>query len=248
MKTLKEGIVLKSTGSRYIVTDTEGNTFHCVIKGKFRIDGYKTTNPVAVGDHVFFRESQGSSEYLITKIRERKNYIIRKSSNLSKQYHIIAANIDLALLIVTLKFPETQSEFIDRYLITAEAYSIPAILVFNKIDIYEEVHLKKMEQFISVYSQIGYPCVSLSAKLGTNIEELKSILKNKTSLFSGNSGVGKSSIINVVDKNIKLKTNDISSYKHNLGFLLLYFKLSQNGKAYHYFCRDAQINRWWLYY
>jgi len=213
---LKEGTVIKSTGSRYIVVDDNHNEYSCIIKGKFRIDGHKTTNPVAVGDHVLFEDRDLSNSCLITEIKKRKNYIIRKPSNLSRQYHIIAANIDQAFLIITLKLPETTSEFIDRYLITAEAYSIPAILVFNKLDIYDKSIQDKMADWMSIYEEAGYKSIAVSAKTGAYIEELKDIVKDKTNLFSGNSGVGKSTLINCIDPTINLKTGEISTY-HKTG-------------------------------
>lgn len=226
-----EGIVIKSTGSRYLVRDNNNKLYSCTIKGKFRIDGHKTTNPVAVGDHVNFEIKQAENN-VITCIQERRNYIIRKSSNLSKLYHIVAANIDQTLLIVTLQAPFTPPEFIDRYLITSEAYSIPAILVFNKIDLYDEALTRQMNELISIYKKIGYTCIKISAKTGENIEEMKTLVKDKITLISGNSGVGKSTLINIIDNTIQLKTGEISDYhqsgKHTTTFAEM-FTLANGG-------------------
>ena len=183
--------------------------------------GHKTTNPIAVGDHVDFEINKDNNN-VITQIQRRKNYIIRRSSNLSKLYHIVAANIDHTLLIVTLQAPFTPAEFIDRYLITTEAYSIPVTLIFNKIDLYDENLVRQMNELISIYEKIGYPCIKTSAKTSENIEKLKDLVKDKITLISGISGVGKSTLINKIDHSINLKTGEISDYhqsgKHTTTF------------------------------
>jgi len=227
----KSGLVLKTTGSRYSIRDESGNVFSCTIRGKLRLKGLKTTNPITVGDVVDF-EIDDSGSGTISGIHERKNYIIRRSTNLSRESHIIAANLDQTLLIVTVVLPETQLAFIDRYLVTAEAYSIPSILVFNKIDIYNDEINNKLNEYIAIYSKIGYKCIKVSAETGENLSDLKSILKRKVSLISGNSGVGKSTLINRIEPNLNLKTEEISSYhltgKHTTTFSEM-FELSIGG-------------------
>jgi len=228
---MKSGIVLKTTGSRYTIRDNNGETYSCTIRGKLRLKGVKTTNPITVGDIIDFEvEDKGTGT--ISGVHDRKNYIIRRSTNLSRESHIIAANLDQTLLIVTIVFPETQLAFIDRYLVTAEAYSIPAILVFNKIDLYSDELNQKLNQYISIYSKIGYKCVTVSAETGENLSELKEILQGKISLISGNSGVGKSTLINRIEPNLNLKTEQISSYhlmgKHTTTFSEM-FELSFGG-------------------
>lgn len=219
--TLKEGLVTKSTGSRYTVLagDVE---FECRIKGKLRIKGIRTTNPLSVGDIVYFSLQDEVSESglpmgIISKLKERKNYIIRKSVNLSKESHIIAANVDQAFIVVTIKYPDTTLNFIDRFLATAEAYSIPAILVFNKIDLYNEMEMEKANEWFGIYHEIGYKCIATSTKTGQGMDELKSLMKDKISVFGGNSGVGKSSLINYIDPDLNLKTNIISEAAHKSG-------------------------------
>lgn len=175
------------------------------------MEGIKATNPVTVGDEVEIQEMPGEETPCITKIFERKNYIIRRSSNLSKQYHLIASNIDQALLFVTIGFPETTTMFIDRFLLTAEAYRIPVILIFNKVDLYNDELLQEIDYLIGIYEKIGYRCLKTSAINKTGIDELKEILKEKTTVFSGHSGVGKSTILNVVDTNLNLKTSQLST-------------------------------------
>lgn len=208
-----EGIVIRTTGSDYIVKTTEGNIVHCKIKGNFRLKGIRTTNPVAVGDHVSLCEStDANTPSYITGITPRRNYIIRRASNLSKEAHIIAANIDQALLIVTLANPVTSTTFIDRFLSTAEAYQIPAILVINKVDLLTSPDDIELLQAVSyLYESIGYTVVHTSASTGLGIEQLKSILHNKTTLLSGNSGVGKSSLINAIIPDAHLRTAEISA-------------------------------------
>lgn len=204
------GILAKSTGSRYLVRLDSGEIIDCVLKGKIRLDGRKTTNPVAVGDVVDV-ESDENGDYVIANIHPRKNYIIRKSINLSKQAQILASNLDQAILVVTLVAPRTSLGFIDRFLITAEAYSIPAILVFNKADVLDEQLLALQQEIISIYEHIGYKCVVVSSLKNQNLEEVKELLKNKTTLISGHSGVGKSTLINAIEPGLDLKTGDISS-------------------------------------
>ncbi len=215
-KNWKTGLVLKSTGSWYHVKDLKNNKiYQCIIKGQFRQHGIKSTNPVAVGDIIAFLP-EDQKKGVIQKIQERKNYIIRKSSNLSKQSHIIAANIDQAILVVTLVKPQIKIEFVDRYLLTAEAYRIPALLIFNKTDIYNAEHEKTLEYLVNIYQLAGYTCISASIKEGKNLQEIEKKLKGKTSLLSGNSGVGKTTIINSLVPGAKLKTSEISGY-HKMG-------------------------------
>lgn len=218
---MKKGIVVKSTGSWYTVKTIDGNLIESRIKGNFRIKGIRSTNPIAVGDHVQISEqkednnSEGAVIGLITNIIERKNYIIRKSPNLSKESHIIAANIDQAFLIATIKHPVTTTTFIDRFLVSAEAYRIPCRIIFNKIDLYNEEQTELMNSLIKVYEAIGYQCLMISAKKNIGIEELKMMLKNKTNVLSGHSGVGKSTIINSVQPGTMLKTGIISDSHHS---------------------------------
>ena len=212
------GIVYKSTGSWYSVKTENGKFYNCRIKGKFRIQGIKSTNPVAVGDIVTLDLETIGDETLgvIKDIHERKNYIIRKSVNLSKRTHIIGANIDNAFLLITLNNPTTFTDFIDRFLVTSEAYHVTPILLFNKIDTYTEAELIDVRYLISVYEQIGYKCIEVSAKTGLNIEEVKSLMTGKTSIFSGHSGVGKSTLINTIEPALDLKTSEISE-QHKQG-------------------------------
>ncbi|MGB5462015.1 MAG: ribosome small subunit-dependent GTPase A [Aureibaculum sp.] len=211
-----EGVVIKSTGSWYTVRTVNGDIFECRIKGKFRMSGIKSTNPVTVGDVVDFELEENSENGIIHKIHDRKNYIIRKSVNLSKQTHIIAANIDQVLLLVTLENPTTYTSFIDRFLATAEAYSIPAIIVFSKIDLYSKEMLQQKKKLEKVYRDIGYECIDVSANENININKLKNIMKGKVNMFSGHSGVGKSTLINTIDPQLDLKTSEISS-QHKQG-------------------------------
>ncbi|KEQ29885.1 ribosome small subunit-dependent GTPase A [Pedobacter antarcticus] len=204
------GLVIKSTGSWYQVHGEDGREYDCRIKGKFRIKGIQTTNPIAVGDQVEFEMEPNSDNGVIHKLHVRKNYIIRKSINLSKQAQIIAANMDQAFLVVTLASPRTSLGFIDRFLVTAEAYSIPAVLIFNKLDLYNEDGLEVLEEYKAIYEQLGYPCYTVSAIEGTNIPLIESLLKDQTTLFSGHSGVGKSSLINALLPGRSIKTGEIS--------------------------------------
>lgn len=207
-----KGIVYKSTGSWYTVKTVDGDFYECRIKGKFRIKGIKSTNPVAVGDHVVFEVENAGKETngIITEIEDRKNYIVRKSVKLSKQNHIIAANLDQVFLLVTLKNPKTYTIFIDRFLVTAEAYHIPAILLFNKIDTYDEDELLEVKYLAALYREIGYTCIGLSATTGKNVDKVKELMVGKISMFSGNSGVGKSTLINALEPTLQIKTAEIS--------------------------------------
>jgi len=207
-----KGVVLKSTGSWYQVRSFEsGELFNCRIKGKFRVAGIKSTNPIAVGDVVHFHlEDHQEGQGIISAIQDRKNYIVRKSVNLSKQVHIIASNMDQALLVTTLAQPMTSTGFMDRFLSTAEAYSIPTTIVFNKIDLYEEEEMMELEYREAVYSSIGYKVLKTSAMQGIGLEKLKVELKDKTTLLSGHSGVGKSTLVNAVEPNLDLRTGTVS--------------------------------------
>lgn len=218
LKHLMTGIVYKSTGSWYTVRTADGVFYECRIKGKFRIKGIKSTNPVAVGDKVKFDIEEIGSEKpgIITEIIERKNYIIRKSVNLSKQTHVIAANLDQVFLLVTLSNPKTYTIFIDRFLATAEAYDIPAILLFNKVDVCNSEELAEVKYLAELYRNIGYICICLSAKTGKNVDKVRELMLGKTSMFSGHSGVGKSTLINMLDPSLDIKTAKISE-QHSQG-------------------------------
>ncbi len=205
-----QGTVLKSTGSWYQVKTDDGEIISCRIVGKLRLRGIKSTNPVAVGDVVDFEMEDGENTGVIKEIHDRKNYIIRKSVNLSKQTQIIAANLDQAVLIVTLDFPKTFPRFIDRFLATAEAYNVPGVVVFNKVDLYNEAILDELEFFTYVYQDAGYKVLHTSVPGHLGLDELKEVLKDKTSLLSGHSGVGKSTIINSIEPSLDLKTSAIS--------------------------------------
>jgi ribosome biogenesis GTPase len=215
------GMVIKSTGSWYLVL-FEDEIVKCKIKGNFRTKGFVATNPVAVGDKVDFVLKKEENTGLITNIHDRKNYIIRKSINLSHKAHIIAANVDLAILMVTITKPETHTIFIDRFLVSSEAYNIPVLILFNKTDIYKDEDFQKMDDWIKVYEKIGYKCMKISALKNENIKELKLILKDKNTVISGNSGVGKSTLINVIEPNLIIRTDEISDYhqkgKHTTTF------------------------------
>ena len=207
---IKQGIVYCSTGSRYKVKSEE-RFYTCGIKGKFRIKGIKSTNPVAVGDCVsFVVEKEGEDIGVINGIEPRANYIVRKSVNLSKQIHIIASNIDQAFLMITLKTPPTYPAFIDRFLVTARAYQIEAILVFNKIDIYTEEELTSLHEMRKVYENIGYKCVEVIAKDKSSLKEIQGSMQGKVSMFSGHSGVGKSTLVNTLSPGLSLKTAAVS--------------------------------------
>lgn len=203
-----KGIVTKSTGSWYTVRAEGGESYDCRLKGKFRTKEIKSTNPVAVGDKVEFKQEDEAN--VIFKLEPRENYIIRKSINLSKQTHIIAANVDQAFLFVTLKLPETSLEFIDRFLVSAEAYHIPTKLIFNKIDIYDEEEIKMIRFIQSIYTKIGYECFEVSAEKQINLAVIEELLKDKITMLSGHSGVGKSTLINQLDPELDLRTLAIS--------------------------------------
>lgn len=212
---MDKGLVIKNTGSWYLVKTDDGNTVECKIKGNFRLKGIRSTNPVAVGDRVkIIRNQEGTA--FISEIEDRKNYIIRRSSNLSKQSHIIASNLDQCMLIVTVNYPETSTTFIDRFLASAEAYRVPVCLVFNKTDLYSEDENRYLDGLINLYTTIGYQCYKVSALNNIGIEEIKKALEGKITLFSGNSGVGKSTLINSILPEQNLKTGDISNV-HNKG-------------------------------
>jgi ribosome biogenesis GTPase / thiamine phosphate phosphatase len=209
---VERGIIIKSTGSRYRVLFGKNQIAECTIKGKLRVKELKNTNPVAVGDKVLFELDRGNKSGIIAEVLDRKNYIIRKSSNLSKQAQVIAANIDQVFLMVTIILPETPIEFIDRFLATAEAYRIPAKIIFNKTDLYGPKENEKLEFLVTLYSDIGYECFGISVSKNENIEPLKILMKDKISLISGNSGVGKTSLLNLFNPALKLKTEEISDY------------------------------------
>ena len=212
-----EGLVVKSTGSWYYVKDNDGGIWSCKIKGTFRIKGIKSTNPVAVGDRVDFKPiEEGENEGLITQLYDRKNYIIRKATKLSRESHIIASNIDQAIVMATLTYPETYTLFIDRFLVTAEAYRIPAKIIFNKTDLYDDQLMEKLNNLIEVYQDAGYECFKISVTNEENLDAIKNLLKDKFSVISGNSGVGKSTLINKLKPDASLKTARISNY-HKAG-------------------------------
>lgn len=210
-----KGLVIKNTGSWYSVKTDTGKVVECKIKGNFRLKGIRSTNPVAVGDNVEIAlNSEGTA--FITHIEERRNYIIRKSQNLSKQSHILAANVDQAFLIVTVNYPQTSTTFIDRFLASAEAYSVPVVLVFNKCDILSDDERHYQQSMIHLYETIGYECREVSATTGEGVDELHALLKGKITLLSGNSGVGKSTLINQILPEANLRTAEISD-AHNTG-------------------------------
>lgn len=205
------GRVLKSTGSWYLLVDENGNQHEARIRGKLRLGNDKNTNPVAVGDWVLFLVSE-NGDGVITEVEKRKNYIIRKSVNLSKRTHIIASNIDLACLVITIAYPKVTYGFIDRFLVTAESYGIPVTLVVNKTDLWEDSHKYEAAELKAVYEKIGYKVLFVSAEKNIGLEKLKGKLTNKVSLFSGHSGVGKSSLVNCLYPELAIKTDSVSSY------------------------------------
>jgi ribosome biogenesis GTPase / thiamine phosphate phosphatase len=209
---LEKGVVLKSTGSRYKVLYGEGIILDCSIKGKLRIKELRTTNPIAVGDNVLFEIDKKNNSGIITEVLDRRNYILRKASNLSKHSQIIAANLDQVFLMITIILPETPVEFIDRFIITAEAYRVPAKIIINKTDLYGREEFEKMEYLESMYNKIGYECIRLSLIDKTNLETLKLLMRDKISLISGNSGVGKTTLLNSFNPALNLKTSEISDY------------------------------------
>ena len=210
-----KGLVVKNTGSWYTVRTDDGQLIESKIKGNFRLKGIRSTNPVAVGDRVELIQNQEGTAF-ITEIEDRRNYIIRKSINLSKQSHIIAANVDMALLVVTVNYPQTSTTFIDRFLASAEAYRVPVVLVFNKTDLLDEDESRYQQMLITLYETIGYECRAISAEKGDGVEELKPLLDGKITLLSGNSGVGKSTLINRLVPEVNLRTAEISD-AHNTG-------------------------------
>ena len=210
-----KGLVVKNTGSWYTVRTDDGQLIESKIKGNFRLKGIRSTNPVAVGDRVELIVNQEGTAF-ITAIDDRRNYIIRKSQNLSKQSHIIAANVDQAFLIVTINYPQTSTTFIDRFLASAEAYRVPVILVFNKTDLLDEDERRYQQMMMTLYENIGYQCIAISAEKGTGVEVLESLLQGKTTVLSGNSGVGKSTLINRLVPGASLRTAEISD-AHNTG-------------------------------
>ena len=209
------GLVIKNTGSWYTVKADDGQLIESKIKGNFRLKGIRSTNPVAVGDYVQLITNQEGTAF-ISSIEDRRNYIIRKSPNLSKQSHILAANVDQALLVVTVNYPQTSTTFIDRFLAGAEAYRVPVIIIFNKTDLLTEEELHYQKMMCTLYETIGYQCIELSAATGEGVDELRSFIKEKKSLLSGNSGVGKSTLINQLIPDAEQRTAEISE-AHNSG-------------------------------
>jgi ribosome biogenesis GTPase / thiamine phosphate phosphatase len=229
------GIVYKSTGSWYTVKSTSGDFMECRIKGKFRMKGIKSTNPIAVGDVVDYEidVTSDTETGTIHKIHDRKNYIIRKSVNLSKQTHIIACNVDLVFLLITINNPPTTTSFIDRFLVTAEAYGIETILVFNKVDTFDDTMLDEQLYLQHIYQEIGYTCLRVSAIEKKGLEDIKQLMTGKVSMFSGHSGVGKSTLVNALEPSLNLKTKTISEQskqgQHTTTFAEMY-DLSFNAK------------------
>lgn len=208
------GRVIKSTGSWYRVSCDDGSSWNCRLRGKFKIDGIRSTNPVAVGDFVTIEPENDGENALITAIAERNNIIVRKATKLSKASHIIASNLDQAILVATIALPRTSTGFIDRFLVTAEAYHIPVIVLFNKHDLFDEKSKEKADRLIEVYNHIGYKSYAVSAFTGFQLDKLKADMSNKTTLLSGHSGVGKSALINALDPSMKLREGDISLFSN----------------------------------
>ena len=220
------GRVIKSTGSWYDVRNDAGEVVLCRLRGKIRLDGLRSTNPVAVGDLVNYEKERDKDTCVIDKILPRTNVIVRKSVNLSKESHIIASNVDQAILVATIAQPRTSTGFIDRFTVTAEAYHIPVVIVFNKCDIYDDEQNATAEQLMKVYNAIGYESFVISAKTGQNCDRLKAIMKDKMSMFSGHSGVGKSALVNRLDPNLNIRVGEISEVhekgKHTTTFAQMY--------------------------
>lgn len=220
------GRVIKSTGSWYDVRDDAGIVRQCRLRGRMRLDGLRTTNPVAVGDLVNFEKERDKDTCVIDRILPRANVIVRKSVNLSKESHIIAANVDQAILVAAVAQPRTSTGFIDRFTVTAEAYHIPVIIVFNKYDIYDDEQISIAEELMKVYNNIGYQSFMISAKTGYNCDRLQNLMKDKISMFSGHSGVGKSALINRLDPNLDIRVGEISEVhekgKHTTTFAQMY--------------------------
>jgi ribosome biogenesis GTPase len=206
------GVVMRSTGSWYTVAGTDGQKVDCRLKGRFRIKGSTATNPIAVGDRVEYEYMENEGTGVITNILERDNYIVRKAKKLSKSTQVIAANIDQLVLVITLAMPRTLPGFIDRVLVTSEAYHIPAVLVFNKTDLYDEKLMKVMSNLERVYTDAEYKCLKTSAETGEGLEDLQNVLRDRVSLIAGNSGVGKSTLINRLEPGLNLKVKEISAY------------------------------------
>ena len=221
------GTIIRNTGSWYTVKTDDGRLFECKVKGTFRLKGIRSTNPVAVGDVVSFVPSADGQTALIEDIEDRRNYIIRRASNLSKQSHIIAANVDMAALVATIAHPETSTTFIDRFLASAEAYRVPVLIIFNKTDLYGEEELRQMNDAMALYRNIGYTCLACSAETGSGIDELEAELRDKTTLLSGNSGVGKSTLLNLLIPDAEARTAEISAAHdagmHTTTFSQMYF-------------------------
>lgn len=207
---MQEGIVIKSTGSWYEVRGADGIVSLCRLRGKIRLDGLRTTNPIAVGDRVFYEKESNKDTCVINKIQPRYNAIVRKSVNLSKASHVIAANIDQAIFVATVAHPRTSTGFIDRFLVTAEAYHIPVTIVFNKYDIYDDEEKKIVDDIMGTFNDIGYDSFVVSAVTGYNCDRLRDVMKDKVSLLSGHSGVGKSALVNKLDSNLNVRVGEIS--------------------------------------
>ncbi len=223
---MSKGTVIKSTGSRFTVKTTDGSLVSCSIRGKFRIKGIRATNPVAVGDRVDFEAEEEPGQGIINAIEERSNYIIRRASNLSKEYQLLACNVDTAWLMISMVMPRTFPAFVDRFLVSAEAYRIPVVLLFNKTDLYDTDDEEEMEEWISMYTAIGYECLKLSLQNKSGLEEVKARMLGGINVISGNSGVGKSTLVNVLDPSFRLKTSKVSEShqtgKHTTTFAEMY--------------------------
>jgi len=213
---LEKGIVIKSTGSQYTVRLSDKSIVRCGIRGKFRIKGIRATNPVAVGDRVQFERNPGEETGTIVSIGKRSNYIIRRSSKLSKEYQLLACNVDTAWLMVSIISPRTFTAFIDRFLVSTEAYRIPVVLIFNKIDLYGEEEMQELEELEEIYSTVGYRCLRLSLQTKEGLEDVRREMRGKLNVITGNSGVGKSTLVNILDPTFRLKTGQISD-SHQTG-------------------------------